>query len=461
MTSVLLIYPYFKPARDTSTFRFPPLGIAYVGAALRDRGYQVSLLDCTFLSRAEALEKARAAHPEVVGVYAMITMREDALMFARKLRASARLLVAGGPFPSTDPAAFLKDFDAVVRGEGERTILELLSAWAGGLPLDRVPGVVYRRKPANAASTPLTSAEGPASGPERTLEPDLDRLPFPARDLLPNAEYIRHGKRKYGYSITSLMSSRGCPFDCEFCSNVVFGRSNRMRSPENVVDEVEQALSLGYERIHFADDVFTLDRGRVEAICREIMRRGLRFGWECLCRVDSIDYDLARLMKKAGCRRVFFGIESGSDGVLRMMNKKITTDRARRAVETARRARLRTGAFFILFYPGESDATVEETLRFARSLPLDYLSFTMPYPIVGTRLYQRVKDRAMRRWRQPVGLLFDHVRVFDADFSQAKMRLAILKGSIQFELKRRLGAAGALLSGLIDKPTALLIRMMR
>ena len=246
-----------------------------------------------------------------------------------------------------------------------------------------------------AAGAGDTPAPGPA--PPRAFAPDLDRLPFPARDLLPNAAYIRHGRRRYGSSVTTVMSTRGCPFACEFCSNVVFGDSYRARSPVSVVDEVEQALALGYDRISFADDVFTLERERVVAICDEIRRRGLRFPWECLARVDSVDEALAREMRRAGCTRVYFGIESGNDDVLRLMNKRITAAEARDAVEAAHRAGLEVGAFFILFYPGETDDTVLETLRFAGSLPLDYLGLSMPYPLPGTALHERLRDRDQAR----------------------------------------------------------------
>ena len=209
------------------------------------------------------------------------------------------------------------------------------------------------------------------------------------------------------------MASRGCPFACEFCSNVVFGDSYRERSPAGVVDEIEQALALGYDRIAFADDVFTLRGERVVALCDEIERRGLRFAWECLARVDGIDGATAARMRRAGCRTVFFGIESGSDEILRLMRKGITAARAREAVWAAHDAGLEVGAFFILCYPGETDDTVLETLRFAASLPLDYLGLSMPYPLPGTRLRDAARGPRHGRGaarRQPPAEPAAHVR---------------------------------------------------
>ena len=257
------------------------------------------------------------------------------------------------------------------------------------------------------------------------------------------------------------MSTRGCPFSCEFCSNVVFGHSYRARSARNVVDEVEQALALGYDRISFADDVFTLDRRRVLHICDEIERRGLRFAWECLGRVDTFDAATAARMREAGCFRVFFGIESGSDRVLALMDKGITVAQARQAVYTAHEAGLQVGAFFILCYPGDSDDSVLQTIRFATSLPLDYAGLGLPYPLPGTALLRRLGGRTAHAWQPQRRLLVSHERLVDGDFSAAKMRLALLKARTQVELRRRLGACGPGAAALVAAPTDRLFRLLR
>jgi anaerobic magnesium-protoporphyrin IX monomethyl ester cyclase len=450
MTSVLLVYPFFRRRLDRSRFRFPPLGIAYVAATLRDAGHDVQVLDCTFLSRDEALGRARAAQAEVVGISCMVTMEEDCLGLARALRGSCRLLVAGGPLPTCRPEAFTRQFDAVVRGEGEQTMLALLSAYESGAELSEVPGVACRRDTGAATCAP-----------PREFAHDLDRIPFPARDLLPNGQYIEFGRKAYGSSISTVMSTRGCPYRCEFCSNVVFGDSYRERSPGNVIDEIEEVLALGYERISFADDVFTLNRRRVLEICAEIGRRGLRFQWECLGRVDAFDFEMAGAMKSAGCLRIFFGIESGNDDILRLMDKRITTAQAAGAVRVAHEAGLEVGAFFIVCYPGETDDTVLETLRFASSLPLDYLGLTMPYPLPGTALLDRVGDRVTHAWRPQEQLLVNHVLTYEGDFSAAKMRFALYKGRAQFEMRRRLGRCAPAALRLFGRPTDAMFRRLK
>lgn len=455
MTSVLLIYPFFIPRRDKSVFRFPPLGISYIAASLVRDGHEVHLIDCTFLEKEEALQNALAVDANVVGIYCMVSMMEECQWFAKQLRSHCRFLIAGGPLPTCNPESFLEDFDIVVRGEGEQTMSELLTALEASSDPGNIAGIVYRSDP-----------EWPVKGeliytPARKFVKDLDGIPFPARDLLPNESYIAYGKKKYGYSITTVMSTRGCPFRCEFCSNVVFGGSYRERSPANVVDEIEVALELGYDRISFADDIFTMKKGRTLLICQEIRRRGLHFNWECLGRVDSIDYKTAMEMKAAGCTRIYFGIESGDDKMLELMRKQITTEQARQAVVDAHRAGLQVGVFFILCYPGDTDETVLKTLRFATSLPIDYLGLSMPYPLPGTELYNRVKGRINRDWHQGEGPFSSHALIFNADFSEAKVWFAIMKGHMQFEIKKRTGKLAPFILPLFEKPTDALFKLLR
>jgi anaerobic magnesium-protoporphyrin IX monomethyl ester cyclase len=452
MSKVLLIYPYFKPSNDRSVFRFPPLGVSYLASSLLQAGYEVELLDCTFMGKTEALKKALAAKAEVVGIYCMVTMQEDCLWLARQLRPTAQLLIVGGPLPTCDPYAFVHHFDVVVRGEGEATVLELLQAYTSGEDFGAISGITMLKK----TSTNGKEYQETITTPDRPFNQHLDSLPFPARHLLPNQRYIQFGKKKYGYSITTVMSTRGCPYKCEFCSNVIFGGSYRERSARNVVDEVEEALACGYDRISFADDVFTLRRRRVLEVCAEIARRGLQFYWECLARVDSLNDATYVEMVHAGCRRVYFGIESGDNTVLKLMNKKITTQEAQHAVIAAHQAGLEVGAFFILFYPGETNQTVMNTLHFATSLPLDYLGLTMPYPLPGTALYERVKSQIKREWNPGESVFGSHVLIYNADFSETKMWFGIIKGRLQFEINHRLRRWGKLAAFVLkwfERPT--------
>jgi anaerobic magnesium-protoporphyrin IX monomethyl ester cyclase len=169
--------------------------------------------------------------------------------------------------------------------------------------------------------------------------------------------------------------------------------------------------------------------------------------------VDSLDDATYREMYKSGCRRVYFGIESGDDTTLKMMNKKITSAQARHAVWAAHQAGLEVGAFFILFYPGETSQNVLNTLHFATSLPLDYVGLTMPYPLPGTALYERVKPLVKREWRQGENIFGSHVLIYNSEFSEAKMWFGILKGHAQFLINQRLGKLAPIILKLFEKPT--------
>jgi anaerobic magnesium-protoporphyrin IX monomethyl ester cyclase len=431
VVKVTLVYPYFQPSKDNSVFRFPPLGLGYVAAALKQHDVPVELVDCTFLTKQQALQRVEQSHPDIIGIYSMFSMKKTSMEMAQLLRGKSQLLVAGGPLPTLDPTDFLGVFDVAAVGEGEETIVELAHCVEKGLPLSTVKGIVF-----NENGKVKTTATRESVG-------NLDSLPFPARELFDNETYKRHYQKRFGYTTTPLITSRGCPFSCDFCSRPVFGTTFRSRSPNNIVDEVEQIAGLGYDRLWFADDCFTLNPQHLKSVCDLLVQRRLDIGWECLSRVDTLNVETAREMKRAGCIRVFFGIESGNNEVLDIMNKRITTEQAHRAVYAAKEAELQVGAFFIVGYPGETDKTVLDTVRFASGLPLDYLSFTLPYPIPGTPLYERVKDNGsvpVDDWEEPKNwALIRHKLLYGSSFSETKLKFAIGKAQVQFRGRRFLG----------------------
>src|SRR3972149_10038550 len=277
MTTVTLVYPYFHPQHDKSIFRFPPLGLGYITSYLRQNGISTSLIDCTFLTQQEALERIKKTNPKIVGIYSMFSMKHPAIHLARQLRNNCALLMASGPRPALCPEDFLDDFEAVAIGEGEQTMLELASAVENGQSLSTVKGIVYKNQSKN------DDPEIVYTTPRESIE-DLDKLPFPARELFDNPSYKNHYRQKFGYTTTSLITSRGCPFQCDFCSRAVFGNAFRTRSATNIVDEMENVQDLGYDRIWFADDCFTLNRKRLLRICDEITRRRLKMEGECTYR---------------------------------------------------------------------------------------------------------------------------------------------------------------------------------
>jgi len=449
MTTVTLVYPYFHPSNDNSIFRFPPLGLGYMAAYLQNKGISVEVVDCTFMNLKNVLKKIRDSHPKIIGIQVMFSMKDRALQMAELLRKDCGLLIAGGPLPTSDPEDYLQSFDVVGIGEGEETMLDVVQAVQDGKTLEHVKGIAYK----DHGKTVLT--------PPRSFIQNLDEIPFPAREMFDNGAYKTYYSSNFGYTTTSIMTSRGCPFQCDFCSRPVFGNQFRSRTPKNIAEEVQQVHDLGYDRVWFADDCFTLGRKRFLGICHELIKRRINIGWECLSRVDTIDQEVAERMRKAGCVRVFFGIESGNDTVLKLMNKQITIKQAEQAVNTCKKAGIQVGAFFILGYPGETDKTVLDTVDFASSLPLDYLSFTFPYPIPGTPLYERVKrSMIMEEWTEPDNIHFiKHKLLYQSPISESKLKFALFKGMTQHYIRKYLGnTVYGLIGGPFAKTTEILYK---
>jgi anaerobic magnesium-protoporphyrin IX monomethyl ester cyclase len=416
---VVLVYPQRVPRRGRHWI-MPSLGLMYLSASLREAGYTVRHLDHTFRERREILGEIDRLRPSVVGIYCMITMQDEAFSLARDVRGKA-LTVVGGPYPSGEVEPFLDDFDLVAIGEGEETIVEIMRH-LDDRRFEEIPGIAFKQPDGSVVRTE-----------PRARSKDLSSLPLPYREDVPNQEYIAYWRRHWKDATTPLMSTRGCPFRCEFCHKSVFGDLFGARPTESVVAEMREIAELGYDHVWMSDDIFTLNYRRTYALAEAIEAAHLPLTWECLSRVTHVDYDLFAQMKRAGCKRVFFGIESGDEGVLKQMQKGITPAQARTSVEACVRAGIKAAGFFMVGYLGETPESLARTVRFSSHLPLDYVSYTIAYPLPGTRFYERVKDRrAFGEWHQ-----VRHNRLlFNSDFSERKLRFAILKGAVQHKLRR-------------------------
>jgi len=417
-TDVVLVYPQRAP-RKGRHWIMPSLGLMYLSAALRRAGYTVRHIDHTFQERHEVLAEIERLRPAVIGIYCMITMQDEALSLAEQVRGRA-LTITGGPYPSGEPETFLDHFDLVAVGEGEETIVQVMEhlddrRW------EEVPGLVFRRD-GEVVRTPA-----------RVRSKDMSHLPLPYRRDVPNQQYIDYWRRHWKDATTPLMSTRGCPFRCEFCHKPVFGDLFRARPSDTVIEEMAEIAELGYDHVWMSDDLFTLNYRRTMELCRDIEAARLPLTWECLSRVTQVDYDLFAQMRRAGCKRIFFGIESGDEGVLKQMAKGIRPEQAQEAVAACVKAGIKAAGFFMVGYLGETEESLLKTIRFSSHLPLDYVSYTIAYPLPGTKFYSRVRERRQEgEWHQ-----VRHNRLlFNSDFSERKLRFAIVKGAVQHKLRR-------------------------
>lgn len=371
---VCLINP---PLTTNKGFYFLPLGLAYIGAVLREH-HDVSIYDSQFQPRDHMVRSA--AHSDVVGITCMSHNSLEAVAFACDVKRinPDTTIVLGGPHVTFTDGELLQQnphIDVIVRHEGESTIAELLGALRTG-NLSDVKGITYRENGRIRQNR------------ERPFIQDLNCLPFPARDLLKAEQYYKRG------SMPRILSGRGCPFKCIFCStSAMWGHKVRLRSPENIVDEIEHVVkTYKITGLSFDDDTFTIFPQHTIGICEEIIERGLDIKWGCNVRVDTLNENVVQIMKKAGCIRFFIGVESANQKTLNLMNKRTTLSQIQKAVELAKKYSITTTLSCILGFPHETYADVKRTIDFVISLKSErYLfNFLMIYP--GTELERRQQD---------------------------------------------------------------------
>ena len=385
---VALIFPRRRyPSGD------PPLGLLSLAGRLRQRtGIAPKILDTTFAGDAFAfLEQAlRAEKYDLVGISAMVTMARDAALAAelvKRIRPEAKVIL-GGPHPTMMAERVLEHpaVDAVCLGEGEETLVEVVEQ--GGFA--GVPGVWHRE------------GSEVKRNPPRPLLQELDQLPFPAFDLLDLEPYFQGWFQldtvRPGLRGTSVLATRGCPFQCTYCQPTLerlFGRGLRQRSPGRVVDELQELQ--GRYRLNaflFADDTFIADRAWVQAFCRELRGRGLGLIWGCNVRADLAGAELLAEMRDAGLRKIYVGIETYSDRIRReVFGKKISREQVEEVTRAARSLKLSVQGYFMFGAPGETREEVRQTVRWARRLPIDDATFNLTTPLPGTYLFEQFQAR--------------------------------------------------------------------
>ncbi len=377
----------------------PPLNLALLAGALRRAGHQVQALDLE-AEPAEIESRLRGFQPDLVGVSFRTPLFPQARRIAETVRGllPQALLVAGGVHPSTRPQETLlrAPFDVVVRGEGDQTIVEL----ADGAVPDSLPGV----------ST--SSSHNPA----RALLSNVDELAFGAWDLFDLHRYQRRSLVAGTTPVVDLEFSRGCRARCVYCTKGVFGNLWRNKSPERFVDELEHAKASGFRAFNLVDDSFTTITSRAIATCEEMIRRDIDMPWTLTngIRVGNVNEEFFRVARRAGCRLLAFGFESGSDQVLKRIKKGATVAQARRAVAWARKYDFTILGYFMVGLPGENSETIRQTAELACELDVDFAKFSITMPLPGTPLYDQWQPHIRNEQKydfsihQPDNGLYDH-----------------------------------------------------
>ncbi|MFC2075953.1 B12-binding domain-containing radical SAM protein [candidate division KSB1 bacterium] len=383
--NILLINPPTARSNPKGIFPrslnpFPPIGLAYLAATVRQEGFRVEILDCPArnLSIADIERKIEASRPDLIGVTTYTHTLAAVFQLGEICRRTApdAVLVLGGPHMATYPEETLlkSRYRIGVIGEGETTFLELVQRLREGGSLDDIDGTVVKK-----------GAQVIRNKPCRRIK-DLDSIPFPARDLLPNHVYqTTLAAKPFSYMITS----RGCPYNCTFCDKGLWGRLHTRRSPESTVTEMAECRDrYKIKCLYVYDETFTLNRDWVFETCDLIRERCPGLRWVISTRVDLLNREILEQLKKAGCYQVRLGVESGDQEILRAMKKGITLEQVNYVFRTCRELGIETYAYFMLGYPGETPQTVEKTINYALELAPDWVNFNIVQIKPGTELFQ-------------------------------------------------------------------------
>jgi anaerobic magnesium-protoporphyrin IX monomethyl ester cyclase len=386
MRDLLLTHGYFMaedPKECEIRKPYVPLGILYICAHLRKKGFGVDVFDSTFSAKNDLLRYLRSERPSVLGVYANLITRGNVVEILRAAREAGWRTVVGGP----EPGAYVEEYlaagaEVVVMGEGEVTMEELLPALrtTSVEELGKVRGIAF-----------LDDA-----GYVRRTEPrpqiaNLDLQPWPARDAVDIRRYVQTWRDAHGLGSISFITARGCPYHCRWCSHQVYGQTHRRRTPQAVVNEVEWLLSTYEpEMVWIADDVFTIHHGWLRDYATEMRRRGLRVPFECITRADRLNPEIAEILAELGCFRVWIGSESGSQRILDAMERGVKVEQVQRAIDLCKSHGVQTGMFLMWGYEGEELEDIEATIEHVKRSDPDIFLTTVSYPIKGTPYFERL-----------------------------------------------------------------------
>ena len=429
---------------------YAPLGTLYAAASVRQRGYSVALFDAMLAESEADWTVSLALHrPRFAVIYedsfnylskmCLLRMREAAMTMIAAARSCGAEVIVAGSDASDHPALYLDGgADLVVSGEGEMTLVEALDTLSrrSDRPLATIPGLCLRTPDGHFLRTPA-----------RPIVRDLDTMPDPAWDLIDVEKYRRMWMARHGYFSMNIVTTRGCPYHCNWCAKPIYGQRYTTRTPQHVAAEVESlSATYGPDHLWFADDIFGLKPGWIEQFASIVAERGSVVPFKCLMRADGVTDAIARALDTAGCRTVWIGAESGSQRVLDWMEKGTRVDQIETATRRLHAAGIEVGFFLQFGYPGETLDDIQLTLDMVRRCRPDDIGVSVSYPLPGTTFYERVKADLgeKQNWVDSGDLAMMYHATYSPDFYRA------LHGLVHAEFRQ--GRARDLLSALARRP---------
>ncbi|MDO8623507.1 MAG: radical SAM protein [archaeon] len=360
---------------------YPPLGLAYLAAYAEKEGHEVKIIDSEAegYGYEEIIKIASEFKPQVVGMQTYCTNMNRVYKVAENLKNIMDIkVVLGGAQATLEPERLIsnKYVDVVVYGEGEKTFANLLNALDKKNSLNKIEGIVYKQKGKVIKNKP------------QSLIKNLDEIPLPARHLLPMEKYHSAANLR-GKRTLNIMTSRGCPYRCAYCAgSLIFGKTFRFSSTDRVIEEMKLLRDKYHaDDVQFFDETFTVNRERVIELCDKMIKENINIEWSCYTRVNLVDGELLRKMKQAGCYLIFYGVESGVQRLLNLIQKDITLEQAENAIKMTHEEGIETWASLILGLPSETKEESIQTIKFAIKLNPTFVQFPIATPFPGTKLY--------------------------------------------------------------------------
>ncbi|MEM1322322.1 MAG: radical SAM protein [Bacteroidota bacterium] len=456
---VVFTHAYFlnaDPKEQAINKPYPPLGLLYLSAWLEQNGYDNDIFDSTFSSFESQQQFLLDKQPDVIAIYTNLMTKlgvVDLVKFIRSQPSLAQsLVVIGGPDVTYNIENYLGlGADAIVIGEGEQTMLELVQACDNGLrpQFGHIPGLAYRDADGHIIRTV-----------KRSHLRAVDELPMPNRHKIDLHKYLDIWKTHHGRSSISVSTQRGCPYTCRWCSTAVYGQSYRRRSPAMVAEELA-FLKAEYnpDQLWFVDDVFTVSHKWLAGLRDELQKRNVRIPFECITRAERMNEEVIQMLDDCGCFRVWIGAESGSQRILDAMDRRVDAEQVQKMIVATRAKGIETGTFIMLGYPGETEEDIHLTLEHLRKSNPDLFTITIAYPIKGTGLYEEVEEKRLQEldWTKSTDRDFDFERSYPRPYYDYAVRWVVnglllhkarlnpessLVQRLKLELKMRAARAG-------------------
>ena len=385
--SILLTHAYYlssDPKEQKIMKPYPPLGLLYVSGYLLSKNIANDVFDSTFSSKAEQLDFIEKKQPKIIAIYTNLMTKIEVVKLIQILKTERfgfPKVILGGPDVTFNIANYLNTgADFLIIGEGEETTYELYQTILHGGDFSTINGIAFLDN-GSIIQTPA-----------RIKFKELDELPLPNRDAIPNQKYLDTWKLNHGESSMTISTQRGCPYTCKWCSTAVYGQSYRRR-PAHLVAQEMKMLKEKYnpDAIWFVDDVFTISHKWLTAFHEEVVKQNAQIRFECITRAERLNEEILRLLKEAGCFRIWIGAESGSQKIIDLMDRRVDVNHVKKMIQDTNALGIETGTFIMLGYPGEDEKDITETIQYLKDANPTQYTITIAYPIKGTSLYDEIE----------------------------------------------------------------------